>query len=263
MTIRTVSKSDEGVYYCKHPERGESPHSWVSVRDLPTTTLTVEPQSPVFTGESVTLKCEVQGYDAWTYQWYKKKAQSQWTTVSQSVFDTVNRETLTISGDAVVNGDQYQCRGERHDRPTTSKSSNIVTLTVHAGDSSSLGLVGLTVGLSLVMFFILLTLLWCYKTNKDLRSAAESLCRCTGSQSDINQTSDQTQRESEEAAHIYDTAEPADRSGTDEPADDFSDVTYAQVMKHNKKSRNKDTGAGPSEVIYAEVELKPKQKAKK
>uniref|UniRef100_A0AAY5EYC1 Ig-like domain-containing protein n=1 Tax=Electrophorus electricus TaxID=8005 RepID=A0AAY5EYC1_ELEEL len=32
ITIHTVSKSDEGVYYCKHPERGESPHSWVSVR---------------------------------------------------------------------------------------------------------------------------------------------------------------------------------------------------------------------------------------
>uniref|UniRef100_A0A4W4E1S7 Ig-like domain-containing protein n=1 Tax=Electrophorus electricus TaxID=8005 RepID=A0A4W4E1S7_ELEEL len=32
ITIRTVSKSDEGVYYCKHPERGDSPHSWVSVR---------------------------------------------------------------------------------------------------------------------------------------------------------------------------------------------------------------------------------------
>ncbi|KAK1803344.1 hypothetical protein P4O66_004122 [Electrophorus voltai] len=132
ITIHTVSKSDEGVYYCKHPERGDSPHSWVSVRDLPTTTLTVEPQSPVFTGESVTLKCEVQGYDGWTYQWYKKKAQSQWTTVSQSVFDTVNRDTLTISGDAVVNGDQYQCRGERHDRPTTSQYSNTVNLTVHA-----------------------------------------------------------------------------------------------------------------------------------
>ncbi|XP_035377606.1 basement membrane-specific heparan sulfate proteoglycan core protein-like [Electrophorus electricus] len=93
--------------------------------------LTVEPQSPVFTGESVTLKCEVQGYDAWTYQWYKKKAQSQWTTVSQSVFDTVNRDTLTISRDAVVNGDQYQCRGARNNRPTTSQYSNTVTLTVH------------------------------------------------------------------------------------------------------------------------------------
>ncbi|KAF4088910.1 hypothetical protein AMELA_G00060140 [Ameiurus melas] len=32
MTISTVSKSDEGFYHCKHPERGESPKSWVSVR---------------------------------------------------------------------------------------------------------------------------------------------------------------------------------------------------------------------------------------
>ncbi|XP_053486037.1 carcinoembryonic antigen-related cell adhesion molecule 5-like [Ictalurus furcatus] len=33
MTISTVSKSDEGFYHCKHPERGESPKSWVSVRN--------------------------------------------------------------------------------------------------------------------------------------------------------------------------------------------------------------------------------------
>ncbi|KAK3546604.1 hypothetical protein QTP70_030475, partial [Hemibagrus guttatus] len=32
MTISSVSKSDEGLYHCKHPERGESPKSWVSVR---------------------------------------------------------------------------------------------------------------------------------------------------------------------------------------------------------------------------------------
>ncbi|XP_053485851.1 carcinoembryonic antigen-related cell adhesion molecule 5-like isoform X2 [Ictalurus furcatus] len=32
MIIRTVSESDEGFYHCKHPERGESPKSWVSVR---------------------------------------------------------------------------------------------------------------------------------------------------------------------------------------------------------------------------------------
>ncbi|XP_037391921.1 uncharacterized protein LOC108412056 [Pygocentrus nattereri] len=32
MIIRTVSKSDEGLYHCKHPERGESPKSWLSVR---------------------------------------------------------------------------------------------------------------------------------------------------------------------------------------------------------------------------------------
>ncbi|XP_060731022.1 high affinity immunoglobulin gamma Fc receptor I-like [Tachysurus vachellii] len=32
MTISSVSMSDEGFYHCKHPERGESPKSWVSVR---------------------------------------------------------------------------------------------------------------------------------------------------------------------------------------------------------------------------------------
>ncbi|KAB5578984.1 hypothetical protein PHYPO_G00189340 [Pangasianodon hypophthalmus] len=32
MIIRTVSKSDEGFYHCKHPERGESLKSWLSVR---------------------------------------------------------------------------------------------------------------------------------------------------------------------------------------------------------------------------------------
>ncbi|KAG7330485.1 hypothetical protein KOW79_006707, partial [Hemibagrus wyckioides] len=38
MTISSVSKSDEGFYHCKHPERGESPKSWVSVRDRPCST---------------------------------------------------------------------------------------------------------------------------------------------------------------------------------------------------------------------------------
>ncbi|XP_026081672.1 leukocyte immunoglobulin-like receptor subfamily B member 3 [Carassius auratus] len=32
MNITTVSKSHEGFYYCKHPTRGESPKSWISVR---------------------------------------------------------------------------------------------------------------------------------------------------------------------------------------------------------------------------------------
>ncbi|KAK9956091.1 hypothetical protein ABG768_013845 [Culter alburnus] len=32
MIISTVSQSHEGFYSCKHPERGESPKSWISVR---------------------------------------------------------------------------------------------------------------------------------------------------------------------------------------------------------------------------------------
>ncbi|KAI5607363.1 Fc receptor-like protein 5, partial [Silurus asotus] len=32
MIIHKVSKSDEGFYHCKHPQRGESQRSWISVR---------------------------------------------------------------------------------------------------------------------------------------------------------------------------------------------------------------------------------------
>uniref|UniRef100_A0A8C2ECU5 Ig-like domain-containing protein n=1 Tax=Cyprinus carpio TaxID=7962 RepID=A0A8C2ECU5_CYPCA len=34
MIISTASKSHEGFYYCKHPKRGESPKSWISVRGI-------------------------------------------------------------------------------------------------------------------------------------------------------------------------------------------------------------------------------------
>ncbi|KAM9501673.1 Fc receptor-like protein 5 [Clarias gariepinus] len=34
MIIHKVSNSNEGFYHCKHPEKGESPKSWVSVRSL-------------------------------------------------------------------------------------------------------------------------------------------------------------------------------------------------------------------------------------
>ncbi|XP_049338747.1 high affinity immunoglobulin gamma Fc receptor I-like [Astyanax mexicanus] len=42
MIIPTVSKSDEGLYHCTIPEKGESPQSWISVRGEKA--LTVTPQ---------------------------------------------------------------------------------------------------------------------------------------------------------------------------------------------------------------------------
>ncbi|KAI4891532.1 hypothetical protein NFI96_008440, partial [Prochilodus magdalenae] len=85
----------------------------------PRPTLTVEPKSPVFTGESVTLKCEIQSYSNWRYQWYKG---SSGTAVSQS-----QTNTFTIRS---ADQGQYWCRGERDDRPTSSQNSSAVTLTV-------------------------------------------------------------------------------------------------------------------------------------
>ena len=95
---------------------------------LPTATLSVHPESRLFTGESVTLTCEITAHGGWTYQWSKQSKQGGWTAVSRSRSDAVN--TLTISGGAVISGDQYRCRGGRTGRPASSQDSDSVTLTV-------------------------------------------------------------------------------------------------------------------------------------
>ncbi|XP_067238717.1 B-cell receptor CD22-like [Chanodichthys erythropterus] len=60
MIISTVSKSHEGFYYCKHPERGESPKSWISVRresQLNFGVILESPVHPVTEGDNLTLRC--------------------------------------------------------------------------------------------------------------------------------------------------------------------------------------------------------------
>ncbi|XP_037390575.1 leukocyte immunoglobulin-like receptor subfamily A member 3 [Pygocentrus nattereri] len=135
-TIYYVAEYHRGDYTCKGRRSTEPSYSETSdavtltVSDLPKPTLTVEPERPVFSGESVTLKCEIKGYDGWTYQWYKQDPWGGLITVPQSVYYIVNGDTLTIRGDAVIHGDQYWCSGQRRYRPTSSEYSNSVTLTV-------------------------------------------------------------------------------------------------------------------------------------
>ncbi|MGH0163920.1 UNVERIFIED_CONTAM: hypothetical protein FKN15_046174 [Acipenser sinensis] len=69
LSVDHVSKSDEGFYKCKawwwwdsSPYSGDSAEVRVSVRELPQTTLTLEPPFPeIFTWETVTLRCGVEG----------------------------------------------------------------------------------------------------------------------------------------------------------------------------------------------------------
>ncbi|KAI4881938.1 hypothetical protein NFI96_024382, partial [Prochilodus magdalenae] len=139
LTIRGDPVISGGQYRC----RGEIPNRPASSQDSnsvtltveapPKPTLTVDPKwSPLFTGESVTLKCVINTHSGRTYQWYKWSKQRRWNIVSRSEYHTVNRDTLTIRGDPVISGGQYYCRGEIPNRPASSQDSNTVTLTVEA-----------------------------------------------------------------------------------------------------------------------------------
>ncbi|XP_036418921.1 Fc receptor-like protein 5 [Colossoma macropomum] len=131
----SVVESDSGKYTCRGERRSDSQRSEISdavtltVSALPRATLTVEPDSPVFTGESVTLKCEIESYSNWRYQWYKGSSR---TAVNQS-----QTNTFTIRSAADQDQDQYWCRGERDSRPSSSLYSIRVNLSVE--DAEELG----------------------------------------------------------------------------------------------------------------------------
>ncbi|XP_036418918.1 Fc receptor-like protein 5, partial [Colossoma macropomum] len=126
----SVVESDSGKYTCRGERRSDSQRSEISnavtltVSALPRATLTVEPESPVFTGESITLKCEIESYSNWRYQWYKGSSR---TAVNQS-----QTNTFTIRSAADQDQDQYWCRGERDYRPSSSQYSIRVDLSVKA-----------------------------------------------------------------------------------------------------------------------------------
>ncbi len=93
---------------------------------LPRSSLTVTPDSPVFTGETVTLKCVIiSDHNNWRYEWYKDSVM-----LNTSDHYTVNRDTLTIRGATESDQGQYWCRGQRDERPKSSQSSSAVNLTV-------------------------------------------------------------------------------------------------------------------------------------
>ncbi|XP_073712771.1 Fc receptor-like protein 5 [Misgurnus anguillicaudatus] len=157
MIISTVSKSHEGFYYCEHTDRGESPKSWISVRGIYqeemsglniltfllavfpyllatvvlvvkcyrlrdiTPTLTVQPQTPVFIGDKVTLICEVHQSTGWEFIF----------TTPSNTQSTETTGTKTITSVQIFDGGEYWCRSRRKENPQVyTQDSEPITLTV-------------------------------------------------------------------------------------------------------------------------------------
>ncbi len=81
------------------------------------------PDSPVFTGETVNLKCVIESYSNWRYEWYKDRVMLQ-----TSDRYTVNRDSLIIRGATGSDQGQYWCRGQI--RSVSSQSRSAVSLSV-------------------------------------------------------------------------------------------------------------------------------------
>uniref|UniRef100_A0A8C1M7G0 Ig-like domain-containing protein n=1 Tax=Cyprinus carpio TaxID=7962 RepID=A0A8C1M7G0_CYPCA len=122
MIISNVSKSHEGFYYCKLSERGESPKSWISVRERPKAKVSIKPDQHVFRGETVTLRCDIdgEGVTSWQYSWYKDGSGSVFSELHEHTFSPV---TESDAG-------KYSCYGAERGGSRTSNISDAVTLKV-------------------------------------------------------------------------------------------------------------------------------------
>uniref|UniRef100_A0A671MVT9 Ig-like domain-containing protein n=1 Tax=Sinocyclocheilus anshuiensis TaxID=1608454 RepID=A0A671MVT9_9TELE len=120
-----VTESVAGKYSCYGEERGGSRTSNISdavtltVSDFLKPTLTVKPQSSLFTGDSVTLRCEVdQSWDEWEFIW-SKDSNTESTEAANKTIDSVK----------VSDGGEYRCRARRSGLYTN--YSEPVTVTIY------------------------------------------------------------------------------------------------------------------------------------
>ncbi|XP_064176213.1 basement membrane-specific heparan sulfate proteoglycan core protein-like isoform X1 [Anguilla rostrata] len=128
-TIASVTEAHSGVYTCAAESTSDPVR--LNVSALPKATLTVQPKCPLYNGETVTLRCEVDSYSNWIYSWYKDQTQ---ITVSQTAGHSVTGNRLTIPGAAGSDQGQYWCEGRLEGRKVTSQPSDSINLTV-AGES--------------------------------------------------------------------------------------------------------------------------------
>ncbi|XP_053485572.1 Fc receptor-like protein 5 [Ictalurus furcatus] len=125
--FRSVRVSDGGQYRCR-AGRGNpvyythySDALWVNVTESPKAVVTIKPDKHVFRGETVTLRCEIQGGGdtEWKYSWYKNDKTFYRTTQEFSFSSVIN-----------YNSGKYTCRGWRSSDSQRSEISDAVTLTV-------------------------------------------------------------------------------------------------------------------------------------
>ncbi|KAK3545836.1 hypothetical protein QTP70_015524 [Hemibagrus guttatus] len=110
-SIWTVKDSDSGTYTCRG-HKSDSQSSEISdavtltVSAKPKVTVRVNPQSSVYTGDTITLSCELQQETGWEFQWYKN---------NQLLQNSAQENTLKVTEDN-AGETEYKCRaGKRND----------------------------------------------------------------------------------------------------------------------------------------------------
>ncbi|KAL4640235.1 Fc receptor-like protein 5-like [Arapaima gigas] len=129
--LSSVALSHTGGYVCRAGRGRPLSYTFYSepvtlfVAERPKAVLTLQSDwTQIFSGNTVTLRCEVQGgFTEWSYNWYKDNVPKPFYSSSQKDRYNIVHAEVSHSGD-------YTCRGVRSSNPHYSKPSSTVRLTV-------------------------------------------------------------------------------------------------------------------------------------
>ncbi|MGH0149027.1 UNVERIFIED_CONTAM: hypothetical protein FKN15_047412, partial [Acipenser sinensis] len=136
-TINSADESHSGEYTCKGERTAKPFYSRTSdlltlkVFNKQKAVLTLEtPSGEIFTGDRVTLSCEVGGDPAgWKYLWFKDR---QGTALPQTDSSSVEGSSYTISSAALSHSGEYWCIAQRRNGLLYSEYSDPIQLIVSA-----------------------------------------------------------------------------------------------------------------------------------
>ncbi|XP_072544208.1 uncharacterized protein [Salminus brasiliensis] len=183
--------------------------------EQPKPTLRVDPHTTVYTGDTLTLTCDLQSsLTGWRFTWYKVSQQLEClrelgpNTLSITASDSGTAEYQCIAYRESYGSDysdRVKITVKEKPKPTRRVYPHTTVKTTVRDSGSMLVTVGVAVGCSLmVLLIITLCLVWCCKKNKD-DSASRPM-----------------------------------------------DVTYAEIMATNKKPRGNVTR--PNDVTYSQIQ---------
>ncbi|KAK3546619.1 hypothetical protein QTP70_031232, partial [Hemibagrus guttatus] len=233
MTISSVSKSDEGFYHCKHPERGESPKSWVSVR------VSASRSTGVIIGLSLASVFVILMILLILLLHFKKKKGVQ----SQS--PTLNQDTnQPADGGNVYGNTAIMTTGDSAVGSSNTIYSQVVARKKKQNDDAARG--------SQDVLYSQIEMKNVKRCNKDTDAESGDV---TYAEIDLKKTK-KPKRNQGKSSEGVDTVYSELKQNTDK-GDFTDDVTYAQVMTKGKKN-NAGNITKIADTTYAQVRTKGK-----